>query len=389
MAGTNKVRWSYSAGERGRNRVRVYEHASGALMLEVRDRGRRKRISLGHRDRERAKQEADRAAARLGGIQIHVPIEEAERADLTLEKLFDIYGAEVTPTKGARTRKRDREVAEMFTLFFGSGRTIKTLSVRDRERFIRDRRAGRVGPGEPPWRAVSDRTVEADLRFILAVFNWATVAGDGRGGVLLDRNPFKGFKVPKEKNPRRVTITDDEYKALLAAAEHIDWRFHVALVLAHETGHRIGAIRKLRWSDVDLEDNMIRWRAETEKTGYEHVTPMTPAARAALSRARDRNPGIGDAPILPSPGRGPNGHMSRYLARDWWNKAEKLAGLEPKKGRGWHSLRRKFASDLKGIPLKTLCKLGGWKTHVTVLTCYQSVDENEMREALEKRRLGT
>lgn len=389
MARTNKVRWSYSAGERGRNRVRVYEHASGVLMLEFRDRGRRKRISLGHRDQERAKQEADRAAARLGGIQIHIPIEEAERADITLEELFDIYGAEVTPTKGSRTRKRDRVVADMFKLYFGPGRTIRTLSVRDWERFIRDRRAGRVGPGEPPWREVSDRTVEADLRFILAVFNWATVAGDGRGGVLLDRNPFKGFKVPKEKNPRRVTISDEEYRALLAAAEHIDWRFHVALVLAHETGHRIGAIRKLRWSDVDLEDNMIQWRAETEKTGYEHVTPMTPAARAALSRARDRNPGIGEAPILPSPGKGPNGHMSRYLARDWWKKAEKLAGLEPKKGRGWHSLRRKLASDLKGIPLKTLCKLGGWKTHVTVLTCYQSVDENEMREALENRRLGT
>lgn len=80
--------------------------------------------------------------------------------------------------------------------------------------------------------------------------------------------------------------------------------------------------------------------------------------------------------------------MSRHLARDWWDKAERLAKLEARHGRGWHSLRRKFASDLKGVPLKTLRELGGWKTHRTILMCYQHVDEGEMREALEERRAG-
>jgi len=47
------------------------------------------------------------------------------------------------------------------------------------------------------------------------------------------------------------------------------------------------------------------------------------------------------------------------------------------------------ASDLKGVPLKTLQELGGWKTHQTILVCYQQVDEGEMREALENRRTGT
>ena len=32
-----------------------------------------------------------------------------------------------------------------------------------------------------------------DLKFLLAVLNWATVAGDGEGGVLLERNPLKGL----------------------------------------------------------------------------------------------------------------------------------------------------------------------------------------------------
>lgn len=101
--------------------------------------------------------------------------------------------------------------------------------------------------------------IEQDLRFILAVFNWATMTGDGSGGVLLDRNPFRGFPIPREKNPVRVVLKEQEYRALLEAAKEMDWRFRVALILAHETGHRIGAIRMLRWSDIDLENELIRW----------------------------------------------------------------------------------------------------------------------------------
>ena len=66
--------------------------------------------------------------------------------------------------------------------------------------------------------------------------------------------------------------------------------------------------------------------------------------------------------------------------------AEEFAGLEPKRGRGWHSLRRKFASDLMDLPLKVLCDLGGWRTAQTVLQCYQKPDEDRLRKALEEYR---
>ena len=58
----------------------------------------------------------------------------------------------------------------------------------------------------------------------------------------------------------RVVLTENEYVALLAVADEVDWRFRVALILAHETGHRIGAVRQLRWSVIDLEKRQIRWR---------------------------------------------------------------------------------------------------------------------------------
>ena len=271
---------------------------------------------------------------------------------------------------------------KMFLGCFGRDRKSATLSQRDWDRFIRERRAGRVGPSGKP---VSDRMIERNLKFLIAVLNWAGKSRDERGELLLESNPLKGLKTPTEKNPARIVLTEVEYQALLRVSRQVDWRFRVALVLAHETGHRINAIRQLRWSDIDLEDGMVRWRAEHEKTGYEHRTPVTVEAIAVLEEARKRNPGIGDAPVLPLP-KYPTMPVSRPLARVWWTRAQKLAGLEPKRGRGWHSLRRKFASDLMDQPLKVLCELGGWKTAKTVLQCYQRADEAQLRKALESRR---
>jgi integrase len=180
-------------------------------------------------------------------------------------------------------------------------------------------------------------------------------------------------------------LYESAFRVLHAKAKEFDWRFYVALVLANETGHRIGSIRKLRWSDIDLHGQTILWRAENEKAGYEHVTPMSSEAREALEYARSNNPGVGNAPIIPAT-KDPSMPMGQWVARDLWRKAERFVGLERKPGRGWHSLRRRFASELMHKPLKVVCDLGGWRDFETVLRCYQHPDEVELREALADRR---
>ena len=382
MARTKRDRRSYSAGEWGRNRVRVFpDPKTGLYQIEWRENGRRLTRSLKHRDWRRAKRQADEAAAGFAKPESNGR-HDTEPGPLNLETLFDIYGEEVTPTKTRHSRQHDRTAMKMFLGFLGRNRDPATLSQRDWDRFIRARRTGRVGPSGKP---VSDRMVEYDLRFLIAVFNWASRSRDEQGRLLIESNPLRGLRTPMEKNPTRVVLTEEEYQALLGVSRKVDWRFRVALVLAHETGHRIGAVRKLRWDDIDLEGETIRWRSEHEKTGYEHTTPVTAEAIAALKEARRRNPATGDAPVLPSP-KDPSLSVAAWVARGWWNRAERLAGLEPKRGRGWHSLRRKFASDLMDQPLKVLCELGGWKTAKTVLQCYQRADEGQLRTALANRR---
>ena len=283
MARTKRFRRGYSAGERGRNRVRVFpDPKTGLFQVEWRENGRRLSRSLRHRDWLRAKKQADELAA--GFASPRAP-EKRDPEPLTLEGLFDIYRDEVTPTKSERAQRRDRTSMQMFLGFLGRHRKPETLSQRDWDRFIRVRRAGKVGPSRRP---VSDRTVEHDLKFLLAVLNWAAKSRDEEGRLLLDFNPLRGLKAPKEKNPTRVVLTDEEYEALRRVSPQVDWRFRVALVIAHETGHRIGAIRQLRWSDIDLEDGIIRWRAENEKTGYEHRTPITVEVLHVLEEARMR-----------------------------------------------------------------------------------------------------
>lgn len=378
-------RFSYSCGERGRNRVRVFEHAEndGRLMLEFFEPsncGKRptpKRIALGHRDTERAKVQAEELALKLRQAE-----SEKSSGPVTLATLFDIYVSEVTPTKGVQKQMHDKLCVQLFLKAFGN-RPAATLSRREWDRFIRDRRSGTLRPTSVKRRRmVRDRVIAYDLRFLLAVLNWATVSSDGRGSALLERNPLKGLPMPREESPRRPMVSEDEYEQLMRVADRVHRSFGLALILARETGHRIGAIRHLRWSDVDLTKRVVRWRGENDKIGFEHVTPLTPSAVAALEGERQARPAIAGAWIFADA----SGQVyDRFHFTDWWQRAITAAELPPVERRGWHSLRRRFATDLKAIPLKDLCQLGGWKSATTVLTCYQQADEATMRTALEQR----
>jgi integrase len=220
--------------------------------------------------------------------------------------------------------------------------------------------------------------LEYDVKFFQAVLNWGVNAG------WIDRSPLKGFRVEREEGPRRPVLTASQYECLLAASGSISLLFRLALTVAHETGHRIGAVRLLRWSDIDLQQGIVRWRAEHDKIGYEHTTPLTKVAVEALQEAQRERAAIGDAWVFPSP-KDSTKPISRHLLRDWWERGESAAGLKPERRRGWHSLRRKFATELKATPLKDLCELGGWKDPQTVLKCYQRPDPVTMRAALEQR----
>ena len=141
----------------------------------------------------------------------------------------------------------------------------------------------------------------------------------------------------------------------------------------------------LRWSDVDLKTARVRWRAENDKIGFEHTTALTVDAVQVLGAARSRAAAMGDAWVFPA-ARHEGQPTGRMMFREWWDLAETAAELEPVERRGWHSLRRSFATEMKHAPLRDLAYLGGWKSVSTVVEIYQQPDDQTMLAALASRR---
>lgn len=94
---------------------------------------------------------------------------------------------------------------------------------------------------------------------------------------------------------------------------------------------------------------------------------------------------LNDTWVFPSD-RDPSKPLPRHTANKWWRRAEKLAEIEHVEGTGYHSARRKFASEMKSTNLRDLAYMGGWKNPQTVLTVYQQPEMEVQREALAGRK---
>ena len=77
------------------------------------------------------------------------------------------------------------------------------MSQRESDRFIRERRSGKVGPTD---RCLTAR-IELDLKFLLAVLNWAAKSGDERTACSSSLMPGLRLLILKEKNLTRVLLT--------------------------------------------------------------------------------------------------------------------------------------------------------------------------------------
>lgn len=388
MDNATKEGWSYRSGEKGTNRVRAYEKG-GQAFLEFYERQPnaepvRKRVSLGKSDRQHAKLKADELAAALRRG------ETPQASALTLHALFyNWYLKEVTPGKSPGKQKHDATTAEMFCRCFGAKRHPSTLNVRDWRKFIRERQSGALRPAsreDLPIKPVGERQARYDLKYLMAVLNFATTARDDRDVPLLTHNPLKGLPYPSEtSSPHRPMLADGPYEKMLSIAREVHRLCEPFFILVHETGHRAASVRHLRWSDIDFEKQVVRWRAENDKIRFLHTTPLSERAVNALDRLQKAEGAIGEHWIFPSD-TNPSRPLPCHTANKWWRRAEAKAGIEHVHGMGFHSARRKFASELKDTNLRDLAYMGGWKNPQTVLLVYQQPDLELQREALATRR---
>jgi hypothetical protein len=133
-------------------------------------------------------------------------------------------------------------------------------------------------------------------------------------------------------------IDEDEMCSYIAltqkAAKHSQFAER-AVMLAWFTGHRAGAIRQLRWSDIDLDAGSILWRAETDKVGYEHRNPLHQELVTFLKRERARTGAIGAALLFPSETNPAQPCSREYFVKKLWTELRDAAGIPSGKRYGW------------------------------------------------------
>jgi len=316
---------------------------------------------------------------------------------MDIATLLDLYARYRTPRKSARERRADARRSEMWTRVLGAERDPADICLRDWEWFhdarlsgAIDARGRHVAGDAAHRRLVGPRTVEADLKWLKWVLNWAT-KWRTETGYLLAENPVRGFEIPVEKNPRRPVASQGRYKAIRAVSDGVLVRvsrgddvetvrsdLSEIIDLANGTGRRLSAICALRYEDLRLgagPHGAICWPAATDKQGKASLVPISPLVRAAIDRVLAERPGAGAAYLFPSP-TDPAKPVSRHLADKWLRRAERLAGLEPQRGSLWHAYRRN--TDVAAA--------GGWAGPETMQRAYQHADQATMLAVVLDRR---
>ena len=77
---------------------------------------------------------------------------------------------------------------------------------------------GRAVP-EAERATVRTRSVEADLKWLRWVFNWAAKWRTPQGQYLMRENPVRGYEIPTEKNPSRPVASTDRYEAIRSISD--------------------------------------------------------------------------------------------------------------------------------------------------------------------------
>ncbi|TAL01834.1 MAG: DUF4102 domain-containing protein [Rhodospirillaceae bacterium] len=227
-------------------------------------------------------------------------------------------------------------------------------------------------------------TIKANhtLEVVRKMFNWSIETRDTPAS-----NPAARLKKPGEVTGRSRYLAPAEIKAFWAALHAADLgeRGIAAFKLMALTAQREMEVVRMRWSDLDLEDDLV-WTipGDHSKNRLEHVIPLTSSA-AELLRLMRKARGKGDVYVFQSPAKA-DAHLTRNFIEDRMVKIRKHLTIEHFTP---HDLRRTVTTYLgklkvpQQIKKKILNHTKVRKTDVTdIYDRFEYLDEK--RDALTK-----
>jgi hypothetical protein len=345
----------YSAGEPGRNLVKVYErYAGGPLQVEMWPRGRRKRESLRKvagrpiRDQALARQLADRIASELN--------RDAEREDVrallgipdrhTLGELLEEYHTKRERRWAGSNLPKQRVLKQWWADRLGADVDVRQVRTVDVEEIVAD---------EADLREWSPRTEAKFLKYLITAFNFGRLKLKWYG----EEATLSAVDVPSP-DPNAPSYDTDEIRAMLQRGlPAVDLRAAVAGHVAYVSLRRITAIRKLsteswRVREIELDGELVRvgtiqFPRATDKA---RKTGLVALAGEALEQTEALlcTPAVRASGLLFPAGdlEDINPHRKPVPYEDlnaWLHEAETLAGVPTLKGRAWHAFKRRAATD--------------------------------------------
>lgn len=318
--------WSFSAGRKGVNRVRVYERKGQiALYLEWYDSdGRHQKVIktvLGEPVTDKAL--AKRIAKAAADGQLLKRNRLAEEAAFgppgrgTLRGLLDAMHKD-REARWSANYKRNQEAYKTFWLDRLGNLRLERVTPAKVRRVL--------DASDTGWTV---RTRNARIRYLKVAFNYARddlkwiEARDDLSALHYERAPKTGR-----------AFTRAELGKLLPALEAVDpragWLGHVCA----QTGRRIAAVAALTRDDVEVSGDhlVLRFSAETDKVGDEGYAVV-------VGRPVELIHGI----ALPV-------DVSEPTRLRWIRDAQRQAGITLIRGRQWHGIKRAWATLSDGMP---------------------------------------
>jgi integrase len=204
---------------------------------------------------------------------------------------------------------------------------------------------------------VAGSTIVRELNNLSHVFSIAIL----EWGVCV-HNPVKGIRLPQQARGRDRRITEAEFDVLKSS------RLGSLVVLAVETGMRLGELLSLEWQNIDLSARTAA--LPMTKNGERRVVPLSPVAMDTLSRL-ERN-----APRVFSHWKDKNS-----VGNAWRRTLDKIRRDNPAllSDLRFHDLRHEAASRFfeRGLNVMEVASVTGHKT-LQMLKRYSHLDPSKL-----------
>lgn len=260
---------------------------------------------------------------------------EADRLDLTVSKLCDLYVAEGCVTKKSTTIERDRGRLERHIKPLLGNRKVRTINRAHVERMMTDIAAGKTATDQKTGfrgRAIvrgGQGTATKAVTLLGSIFTFTINRG------FRSDNPCHGVKTyPTRKHERFLSLA--EFGRLGVALDAVESEGAnpnaiSALRLLAYTGCRKTEILSLQWDFIDFERNCLR--LPDSKTGARVIPLGDPALEVLFSLPR-----ISNSPYV-FPATSGNGHFIGLPKI--WRRVRECAGLPDVR---LHDLRHSYAA---------------------------------------------